>query len=400
MKPMIAVALAAACNSVAAQWQQMQDFPGTARDDAASFSHYCKVYVGTGMQVGWSLTNDWWRYDVIQWSWQPVASLPATPRQYCTAHMLEDVGYLFGGLDANGPLSELWAYDTGNDNWSQKPSLPGAGRYASTSFVHEGKFHVVGGVVAGGTALNELWEYDPATEQWTQRADLPGAGRHRATAISPGFMLDAPLVVGGATEDFTPLDEVWQYGPVDTWTQRASLPEARYGMSSSGLPDVIVVAGAVSNSTFRGDGYQYNPGSDAWAPWGAAGIPDARRGGAVGWSESCSGWYFTYYGLGLDSTSTRRSDWHETGFAFAIDEHRSLDLPLFPVPATDRIRVGCSIIDGVPDISIIDATGKAVHSAPSLLDPTIDISGLPAGSYTIILRQNDMQRTGRFIKLP
>lgn len=46
-------------SAVSAQtWQQLPDFPGNARDDAASFSIGNKIYVGTGMEVGWGLTND------------------------------------------------------------------------------------------------------------------------------------------------------------------------------------------------------------------------------------------------------------------------------------------------------------------------------------------------------
>ncbi|MBK9174945.1 MAG: hypothetical protein IPM46_01145 [Flavobacteriales bacterium] len=85
---------------------------------------------GTGMQVGWSLTNDFWRYDSFSQTWSPSTTLPASPRQYCTAQSLFSQGYLFGGLDASGPLSELWSFDSGSQSWIQRASLPGAGRYA------------------------------------------------------------------------------------------------------------------------------------------------------------------------------------------------------------------------------------------------------------------------------
>ena len=70
------------------QWEQLPDFPGTPRDDAAAFSIGCHTYVGTGMQVGWSLTNDWWRYDNWNQLWEAAPALPATPRQYCTAQAI------------------------------------------------------------------------------------------------------------------------------------------------------------------------------------------------------------------------------------------------------------------------------------------------------------------------
>ena len=399
MKHIVVASLFSALHSASAQWTQLPAFPGTARDDAASFSIDCKVFVGTGMQVGWSLTNDWWRFDVVQHDWQQAASLPAAPRQYCTAQSVDGIGYLFGGLDANGPLAELWAYDINTDSWTQRPSLPGAGRYACASFVHEGKLHVVGGIVAGGDALNEVWSFDPTTDQWSQRASLPGVGRHRAAAVSPPDGT-YPLLIGGATANYTPLNEVWQYGPSDNWVQRAPLPEARFGLSASPTPDIIAVCGAVDNSTFRGDGHVYDPTADAWQPWPGEGIPDARRGGTIGWSDNCSGWYFTYYGLGLDSTLTRRNDWYESGFAFGVNEHSTGPLTIFPIPATDHIRVDARTAKGRENVTILDAKGRSVLRVSRSDASPIGISELPAGCYTVILRQNEIHRIGRFIKLP
>lgn len=71
------------CAIAHAQWQQMPNFPGTPRDDASAFAIDDKVYVGTGMDVGFQLTNDWYRFDGSSLQWSAIASLPATPRQYC-----------------------------------------------------------------------------------------------------------------------------------------------------------------------------------------------------------------------------------------------------------------------------------------------------------------------------
>ncbi|MCB9184711.1 MAG: T9SS type A sorting domain-containing protein [Flavobacteriales bacterium] len=382
----------------AQEWQQLPDFPGTARDDAASFSHYCKVYVGTGMEVGWNLTNDWWRYDMVQWSWQQVASLPATPRQYCTAQSINGVGYLFGGLDANAPLNELWAYDTFTDSWSERTPLPAAGRYAAASFVMGGKLYIVGGLIAGGAALAELWEYDPTMDQWAQRTDIPGAPRHRATAISGEIPF--PLVIGGAAADYSPLEEVWQYGPGDSWTARTPLPEARYGLASTPLPEPIVIAGSVGDNTFRPDCYRYDWFADSWQQVPQATIPDGRRGGVSGWSDQCSGWYLGFYGLGLDSTLTRRNDWYFTGYWFGIEESAGLTLRLSPNPARDHLLLsGTSGVSMTP-FELFDATGKAVMRTTTRFDGRIDIASLSPGSYRVLISDDGIRRVGHFIKLP
>src|SRR5882672_7516282 len=119
MRGLASLLLVTAHSLCAQLWEQLPDFPGTARDDAASFTLGTDVYVGTGMEVGWGLTNDWWRFDGEEHQWEQITSLPATPRQYCTTFTIGSKGYVFGGLDANGPLNELWVYDPLADSWSQ-----------------------------------------------------------------------------------------------------------------------------------------------------------------------------------------------------------------------------------------------------------------------------------------
>ncbi|MBK9176524.1 MAG: T9SS type A sorting domain-containing protein [Flavobacteriales bacterium] len=382
-------------------WQYIGDFPGTPRDDAAAFSHYCKVYVGTGMEVGWNLTNDWWQYDMVQWSWQQVASLPSTPRQYCTAKAIDGIGYLFGGLDANGPLNELWAYDTGSDTWSAKAALPGAGRYASVSLESDGRLYICGGLVAGGVALTELWEYDPTTDAWVQRADLPGIGRHRATAMNRGVPPYSPMVIGGADEAYNALSEVWQYNTADdSWQQLNNLPEGRYGSSSSFSFAPIVMAGAIDGSTFRSDGYTYNGSNDTWEVI-ADGLPDGRRGGVMGESHWCSGWYLSFYGLGLDQTQTRRNDWYFSGFWFGLGESDVASLAVHPNPATDLIHLGSDAMTGTYTLTLLDGLGQSIRSIPtwSASEPLV-VSQLAPGPYVVRLAANGRIWSSRFIKLP
>lgn len=381
------------------EWQQFADFAGTPRDDAAAFSHNCKVYVGTGMEVGWNLTNDWWRYDVIQGSWLQVASLPASPRQYCTAHAIDGIGYLFGGLDASGPLNALWAYDPATDTWSARTPLPGPGRYASASFTTNGKLYIAGGLIAGGSALSELWEYDPATDQWTPRADLPGPGRHRAAAISPLYTLPYPLVIGGADAAYTPLSDVLQYGPGDAWTARAPLPEARYGMMASDSPYALVIGGAVDNSTFRSDGFTYHPWTDTWSPFLLGELPDGRRGGAMGWAE-CSGIHYSFVGLGLDGNSTRRNDWYGTGYVFSVPEHAQGSLTVAPNPAQDFLTLqgqGSKLLH----VRVVDASGAvALRRSDWPSERPLPIGHLAPGAYMIHATTAGTNAAARFIKLP
>lgn len=382
-------------------WIQLPDFPGTARDDAASFSYYCKVYVGTGLQVGWTPTNDWWQYDVVQSTWQQVASLPATPRQYSTGVAINDIGYVFGGLDAVGPLDELWAYDTTTDEWTTRASLPGPGRYACASFTADNKLYIVGGLIDGGVALSELWEYDPALDEWNQRTSLPGVARHRATAIGqPDWQGGGAFVIGGADSEYVPLDEVWNYSTdTDQWEQLASLPEGRYGASAGMLNDRIgVVAGQSADGLMHADALTYNATLDSWEPFEAI-LPSERRGGVIG-DADCPGWYYALYGTGIDSTFERRSDWYMTGYGFSVPEFSLDHLNIFPNPAHDRITLRLPERWSGALLTLSDATGRAVLSVPYQSGAQILLHALPPGTYSILAENHGQRAIGHFIAIP
>ena len=389
-----ALAFASALSCLAAaqfQWEQLPDFLGTARDDAAAFSIDCDVYVGTGMQVGWSLTNDFWRYDSFSQTWSPSTTLPASPRQYCTAQSLFSQGYLFGGLDASGPLSELWSFDPGSQSWIQRASLPGAGRYACGSFVLANSLYICGGIIAGGTALNELWKYDPFTDSWEQRSSLPGVGRHRMATAEGGF------VAGGADSSYAPLDECWQYNSFgDQWASLPALPEGRFGGSgASWLSGILFVAGAIDNATFRASAFHYT--GAGWELSEAA-LPSERRGGVVAVSGCAGGWNFLNYGLGLDGTMARRNDWFGTSFAFSIGEQSPSSFSVIPNPATEAIRLpeGMSYNEAI----IINAQGVVVGRISENRGLALPVHHLSAGAYLLRLRLNEGFSTARFIKLP
>lgn len=375
-------------------WEQLPDFPGTARDDAAAFSIGCHTYVGTGMQVGWSLTNDWWRFDNWALQWQPAPALPATPRQYCTAQSIGSTGYLFGGLDGTGPLNELWSFDGLAAQWTQRASLPGAGRYACSSFTIADTLYVCCGIVAGGAALNELWAYDPLSDQWFQRASIPGVGRHRASSIN-----EEGLILGGADAAYAPLVEAWDFEPAtNSWSPFPPLAEGRFGGAGAFWYGVNLIAGAVDNSTFRADTYRYDLFTQSWQPAEAM-LPSTRRGGVVTQASCATGWSHLRYGLGLDGTMARRNDWFGDDIAFTVAEHGQPRIALAPNPVSNRLRISISQ-PGPWALSIVDARGSMVQEQSSPVDGVLDVSALRPGPYLVVAVKDDARSCARFIKLP
>lgn len=388
--------LASPCAS-AQSWQQLPDFPGTARDDAASFSINGKIYVGTGMEAGWGLTNDWWCFDTQTDTWSAIAAMPATPRQYCAAFTVNDTGYVFGGVDASGALAELWAYYPVTGQWAQKSSLPGEARYAAAAMEGWDYGFVATGMLASGMPTKEAWKYHPATDSWEQASPVPGPSRHRATAIQGA---GGVVILGGADSTGTALGDVWSY-PVwfetGTYFPQASLPAPRYEMKGGAEYVSVVVGGADSDSTFHDDAWSGHTGSWANLPP----FPGGPRRGAVGAGvEAGNFWGNTFFfGLGLDPGLTRHKDWWRLDYPVEIEEHSSPRINLFPNPAGNSVTVIWPGPWPQAELQIRDNLGRTVSRQRANSGMPVDVSGLPPGYYLVVVQHGPVQLHGLLTKL-
>lgn len=376
------VLLALALDGSAQVWTQLPDFPGTARDDATAFTIDGKVYIGTGMEVGWGLTNDWWCYDPASNAWTAIASMPSTPRQYCSAFTVLDTGYVFGGLDANGALNELWAYHPGTDSWEQRASMPAEARY--TCIAAEGWDYgmVATGMLASGSPTNEAWKYHPGPDAWTPIAPVPGPARHRAAS----FRGNGVVVIGGADAAFTALNDVWWY-PIwfetGEWYPSNALPAPRYGADGSGGEVWAILGGASDDTTFHADAW-YQDGS-FWSP-----LPDfpggPRRGGVSAGMQGSSFWLMDlYYGLGLDGTWQRRKDWWRLEFPVTVPETVSIGhWFIHPDPGTDHFVVDLRH-PGEFEIMVVDALGRSVLGRTLRADARIGTVDWSPGTYIVFV---------------
>lgn len=376
---------------VAAQtWIQLPDFPGTARDDAASFSIGDHVFVGTGMEVGWGLTNDWHTYDAVLGTWWPVAVLPASPRQYCSATTLIGQGFLFGGLDANGPLSELWTYDPASGQWGQLPSLPAPGRYASYLFGAYGRLFVATGILEGGSPTNELWQFDLDSQEWSQKASLPGVARHRVCQCG------GPVVLGGADANYASLTDGYIYDALlDSWSAYPSLPAARY--SSSGVNGVFI-AGASSTTEVHNDVWLFESSTQEW---NGVSLPPfeggTRRGGVTG---SYWGTNKIYYGLGSDNTARYR-DWWQLELPVRVEEHvADHAFAITPNPAVDIVTLHIPPQMRSAHLTVLDAAGRVALQSAITNGPVVNIDALAPGQYVALVTDSYRTLRAPMIKLP
>lgn len=379
-------------------WQQLPDFPGTARDDPAAFSLGGKMYVGTGMESGWGLTNDWWCYDTQAGSWSAIATMPASPRQYCAAFTVGDTGYVFGGVDANGALSELWAYYSGSDQWVQKSAMPAEARYTCAAVEAWNHGIVATGMLASGMPTKEAWKYFPASDSWEEINLVPGPSRHRAVAIQDGGGM---LIAGGADSTGTALSDAWSY-PVwfetGEYFARSDLPAPRYGMKGGSQYVMVVVGGADSDTSFHDDAWGGYTGDWSTLPP----FPGGPRCGGVGAGiEATSNWSNSFFfGLGLDQALTRHNDWWRLDLAVGIEDKDLSRIGLYPNPATHTITANWPTTWPAARIRIIDALGRTVRDELVNTGSPIDVSRLSPGRYVVEAKHGTTQLRGKLTLLP
>jgi hypothetical protein len=383
------------CVAASAQlWQQMPDFPGAPRDDAASFHlHGMYSYVGTGRDTAFAYRNDWYVFDMGSQTWAEAPTLPASGRQYCSGFTLGNgsVGFLFGGTGENGPLNELWRFDGFTQAWTQAASLPGPGRYACTVITTIDQAYVCGGLLAGGTPTNEVWRYDNITNAWTQMAPFPGTPRHRAAGM--GLFL-----IGGADVDYQALSDVFEYDPSnDTWSQRPDLPQPRFGAVAI---EGVLVGGASSLTDFHADVCIQNWQTDVWSV-GQQSFPGGPRRGAVAahfslMADVC----IVYLGTGLNGT-TRYNDWWRMACPFtSIGEVEGGAITVLPNPATGHVTASLPANWSTAAFRIHDAIGRVVRTGTRGSSEAIPVSDLAAGRYTLVVEHAGRSLRAPFIKLP
>lgn len=360
------------------EWQQLPPFPGTARDDAAAFTIGHVIHVGTGRDVVFALTNDWYAFDMDLQQWSAIAALPATGRQYCSTFTQGGYGYLFGGVDDTGPLNELWRYDPVSNTWAALAPLPAPGRYATVAYDNG---LVCTGMLDGGVPTNECWKYAVDTDTWEPMAPVPGPARHRASG-SGGI----PLVVGGADQDGNALSDAYGYDAIaNTWATAPALPEGRYGADATtdpGTSTTYVVAGASSATDFHNEAWS-RANEAGWSPLPSfSGGP--RRGGVIGFgTPSGTNDRIIYYGTGSDDVQRYSDWWSYTNLWNSIPEGSTARLTLFPNPSVGPVHLPFDHPAGRLNFTVTDATGRILMTGTATR--TMDLGPLPDGQYMIDL---------------
>ena len=370
----------------AQSWTQTDDFPGTARDDGAAFGIGQVAYFGTGLEVGWQPTRDFYAYSLAQ-GWQSVASLPeGMERQYACGCAAEGFGYVFGGVGLNNTyFTDLWRYTPDADTWEAMEPLPGPGRSGMACFAMGGKLYFVGGRFSANEFTAETWRYDPALAQWEQVGDYPGGSVWRMQAGLDGTAGDqAAFVSTGLREDGSFHDDVYAYLEApDGWSNSlGNLPGGGRMYASMGrwLGSAVLFAGEDAEGNLLNDLWRWNWSGLQWEAQNP--LPDfPRRGGMMTHLGNQ-----LIYTCGLNPDLERIRDTWSTDISVNTTDDAGSNKPLlYPNPGSDVLYFNHGP-EGLVSARFFSLDGKLCHAQSPSVTGSIAVGHLPKGMYIVELR--------------
>ena len=195
---------------------------------------------------------------------------------------------LFIGLLAAASMGAATAGSA--STWTEKAGMP-TGKMSLSSSVVDGVIYTFGGRT-GGTDASDIEvfasaeAYDPQTDSWTALADMPTPRFWHGSGTVDGIV----YVVGGnsnaSNDSFLPLSTVEAYDPAaNTWTARANLPTARYGLTISVVDGILYAIGGRRNQSNVSTVEAYDPATDTWTavaemptprPFSASSVVDGK----------------------------------------------------------------------------------------------------------------------------
>ncbi len=138
------------------EWRQLEDLPGGPRHHPFQFGIDDYVFIGGG-----HLTN-WFKYHLETSEMTPINNLPLG-RVAGAQFDYAGLGFLLGGDDrfhVHVPaVQSFMSYDYQNDIWTNLPPLPNGSRWACSAFIVEDILYFFGGIDSDEED-NTMWKFD------------------------------------------------------------------------------------------------------------------------------------------------------------------------------------------------------------------------------------------------
>lgn len=366
---------------VAQNWQQINDYPGVARDDGAQFTINGIHYVGTGRGADFSCKGDFYAFDPLSSNWTAIAALPLwQERQYTTAFSYGGYGFVVGGENCLGNyFNTFLKYSPTANTWTSMPDLPATGRAGCQHFVIGSDFYLIGGRNNSGI-LKEVWCFHFNTNSWEQLNDLPFNGCWRglsATYNEVGYLF------GGRTDDASQNGwnaNTWQYEPTtNNWTQFSGFTVGEKMYQSMAQQDslLFVYGGVDPNDQTQTDLVQINLNSfqiDTLTQF-----PASPRKGCIAFTSLG---YF-YLTTGISGNERMKETWRYAYVSNAgVEPKIPFDIRVDFVNQLLQITLQQPMNKEVA--RIIDLQGRAMLSQKCTQETlSFDLTKLPNGTYFI-----------------
>lgn len=349
--------LAIVCQVANAQsWQQIADFPGTARDDGTSFIINNKAYCGTGFEVGFAATRDFYVFDMYTNAWQKQIMMPAgNERQYACGFSNAGKGYIFGGVNGNNFYADLWEFDPVANTWKSKKPKPGAGLSGASLFEINGLAYISGGKNSSTIASTQVWCYDAQKDYWEPRKDFPFGGRWRAAACN----LNGKGYLGfGKDEKGAYHNEIYEYDTgLDSWTLLTKFPGKgrTYAALTALYGKLYVVAGLDSSNNFYNDLWEYDLAASAWTQLQS--MPGIELKGGMCFNSNST----IYYTAGIEKTGNRLKSTYAYAGLTNISVITKKGLLAYPNPFSTELFID-KANNSKQLLQVADINGKIIFS--------------------------------------
>jgi N-acetylneuraminic acid mutarotase len=264
-------------------WTELADIARGPRQEQCVTAVGADIYIIGGIpQIDPKATSiptlDWVDvYSTVDNTWHAAAPIPKAINHGNVATVNNKV-YVLGAM-----AGEIWTgipdcfeYTPETNTWETLPSMPsGQGRGASAIGVHGSTVYIAGGLVTLNIFTSEqvtvdtVSSYNVETKEWTTLPSLPEGRDHVGGVV----IEDIFYVVGGRIDG---VDNVRNTvfaldlrSPQNGWVQKAPMPTARGGLSTSHIDSVIYTFGGEGNITLIPNGVYneveaYNTESDSW----------------------------------------------------------------------------------------------------------------------------------------
>lgn len=349
------------------------------------------IYVLGGINSSEEIIADNEAYNVSANSWKVLEPMPTHRMEFFTATVGKKI-YAIGGFNYESTaLNVVEIYNPETNTWSEGTPMP-TSRSQITGAVVDGKIYLTGGWPSSFATL-EI--YDPATDTWTTGSPAPIGINH----CNNGVAVDGSVYTfGGANYGGSiNYDKTFCYNPVsDEWDEKAEMPDGRYAGAAALYKEKVHYFGGSSElgryHTYDNH-YVYDPTEDVWVD----GIDmEENRGNMVAVTAS-DGVYVIGGYIRCDSCDAI-TDLNKRYTEDEVDEEepssindlkKSINISLYPNPATNEIKVTVRDDKSTKRISLADMTGKVLKTVSTeSSDLAINTSDLSNGVYLLTIHTN------------